>query len=152
MSKKITEAVRAIVEPAVAGLGYDLVDVEYKRETQGMVLTIFIDRPEGITLDDCERVSVAVDPLLDAHDPIAGSYFLSVSSPGLDRPLKTDADLKRHMGKPVDIRLYKPVEKSKAFAGALSAFDADTVTITADGLPRTLNRRDIASIKPHIEF
>lgn len=152
MSKKIAGAVREIIEPAVARLGYDLVDVEYKREAQGMVLTVYIARQGGVTLNDCERVSLAVDPLLDEHDPVPGSYYLSVSSPGLDRPLKNDADLKRYVGKMVDVRLYKPVERCKIFVGALTAFDEETLTLTAGGQARTLCRRDIACIKPYIEI
>lgn len=152
MSKKITGEVRAIAEPVVSELGYELVGIEYKRESQGMVLTVFIDKPDGITLDDCERVSGALDPLLDENDPIPGSYFLSVSSPGLDRPLKTDADLKRSMGKQVEIRLYKAIEKSKIFVGELAGFDADTVTIIDKDRERELNRSDIAGIRLHIEF
>ena len=152
MSKKIIGAVRTLVEPVISELGYDLVDVEYKREMQGMVLTVFIDRQGGVTLDDCERVSVAVDPLLDDQDLITGSYYLSVSSPGLDRPLKTDMDLNRYLGEPVDIKLYKPVNKCKSFVGILSSFDKDEIRFTVKEQVRTLSRRDIASIKPHIEF
>jgi len=152
LSKKITEDVRAIVAPAVEGLGYDLVDVEFKREAQGMVLTVYIDKRGGVTLHDCERVSAEIDPLLDAHDPIGQSYYLSVSSPGLDRPLKTDADLRRHIGNSVDIRLYKAIDKQKTFTGVLAAYDGGTITLTAGGGDRTFDRADIASIKPHIEF
>lgn len=152
LSKKIADAVRAIIEPAVTELGYDLVDVEYRREAMGYVLTVYIDKRGGVTLDDCERVSVALDPLLDAHDPVPGSYYLSVSSPGLDRPLKNDADLQRHLGKMVDVRLYKPVERCKIFVGTLLAFDEGTLTLTAGGRARTLNRRDVACIKPYIEI
>ena len=152
LSKKIAGTVRELIEPAVAELGCDLVDVEYRREAQGMVLTVYIDRQGGVTLDDCERVSLAVDPLLDQHDPVPGSYYLSVSSPGLDRPLKNDADLRRYLDKMVDVRLYKPVDSCKIFVGTLTAFDEDTLTLTAEGQARTLERKLIACVKPYIEI
>mgnify|MGYP002409352979 CR=1 FL=1 len=152
MSRRIVEQVQKLIAPAIADLGYDLVDVEYKRESQGMVLTVYIDKHGGVSLDDCEHVSSAIDPVLDQHDPIPDSYYLSVSSPGLDRPLKTNADFDRHIGNSVDIRLYKAIDKKKTFTGVLASYDKDVVTITIDGSAQAFNRADIGSIKPHIEF
>ena len=150
---KTTELVTAIVQAPIAALGYELIDVEFKKELEGWVLILFIDHPNGITLDDCETVSRAVDPLLDEHDPIAQSYYLSVSSPGLDRPLKTVRDYQRSLGKPVLVKLYAKVDKKKEFIGVLESFDSNGVTITEKkGGLRTFLTQDIAQVKPHIEF
>ena len=102
---KTTELVQKIVAEPILELGYELVDIEFQKEQSRWVLTLFIDKEGGISLDDCERVSRAVEPLLDDKDPIAQSYFLCVSSPGLDRPLKNESDFKRALGKDVEIKL-----------------------------------------------
>ena len=93
---KLTDKIFDIVEPTVTALGYELYEVEYQKEFDNWVLTLYIDHPDGVSLDDCELVSNAVDPVLDAADPIEQAYYLSVSSLGIDRPLKTDKDYKRN--------------------------------------------------------
>ncbi|MDL2217571.1 ribosome maturation factor RimP [Christensenellaceae bacterium OttesenSCG-928-M15] len=150
---KTTEIVRELVEGTVTALGYDLVDVEFKKEQAGWVLTFFIDKQDGVSLDDCERVSREIDPILDEADPIAQPYYLSVSSPGLDRPLKTDKDLLRYLEKPVIVKLYAQVEKKKEFTGELKGVDEQTLTLVCnDKKERVFLRKDIAQVKPHIDF
>lgn len=155
---KITEAVDQAVRATVEALGFELDEVEYQKEQGNWVLTLYIDAPEGVTLDDCERVSHAVDPILDEADPIPDAYYLSVSSIGLDRPLKKDRDFARNVGNKLDVKLYAPVNKKKEFLGTLVSFDADSFTIAlvekggAAGNEMTIARKDAALVRPHIDF
>lgn len=152
LSKKIVETVSNLVIYEIEQLGYELVDVEYKKETEGMVLTVFIYHEDGITLEDCEKVSRAIDPILDEYDPISESYYLSVSSPGLNRSLKSDDDFRRHLGKEIDIKLFKAKNKKKLFSGVLSSFDKENIVIMVDNNQVEFNRNEIASVKLHLEF
>ena len=155
---KITETVDQAVRATVEALGFELDEVEYQKEQGNWVLTLYIDAPEGVTLDDCERVSHAVDPILDEADPIPDAYYLSVSSIGLDRPLKKDRDFVRNVGNKLDVKLYAPVNKKKEFLGTLVSFDADSFTIAlvekggAAGSEMTIARKDAALVRPHIDF
>ena len=155
---KITEAVDQAVRATVEALGFELDEVEYQKEQGNWVLTLYIDAPGGVTLDDCERVSRAVDPILDEADPIPDAYYLSVSSIGLDRPLKKDRDFARNVGNKLDVKLYAPVNKKKEFLGTLVSFDADSFTIAlvekggAAGNEMTIARKDAALVRPHIDF
>ncbi len=149
---KLTDKVFAIVEPTVKELGYELYEVEYQKEFDNWVLTLYIDRPGGVSLDDCELVSNAVDPVLDAADPIEQAYYLSVSSLGIDRPLKTDKDFKRNIGKVMDVKLYAPLNGKKEFSGTLTAFDEETYTIELKSGSETIERKKTALIRPHIDF
>ena len=150
---KTTELVQKIVAEPVLKLGYELVDIEFQKEQARWVLTLFIDKEGGISLDDCERVSRAVEPLLDDKDPIAQSYFLCVSSQGLDRPLKNESDFKRALGKDVEIKLYLRREKKKEYIGKLLGFNALSISVLCkDGKEREFDLKEIALIRPHLEF
>lgn len=149
---KTTELVELLVGETVARLGFELCDVEYIKEYGKWVLTLYIDKPEGITIDDCELVSRAVEPILDEKDPIEQQYYLSVSSLGLDRPIKKDADYQRNLGKDVSVKLYAPKNGKKEFSGTLTAFDADSMTIATGKGEIIFVRKDIANCKPVITF
>lgn len=155
---KITEAVDRAVRATVEAQGFELDEVEYQKEHGNWVLTLYIDAPGGVSLDDCERVSRAVDPVLDEADPIPDAYYLSVSSIGIDRPLKKDKDYARNLGNKLDVKLYAPIKKKKEFTGTLLAFDAETFTLSlagkggAAGETLTIARKDAALVRPHIEF
>ena len=149
---KLTDKIFELLEPTVRGLGYELYDVEYEKEYDNWVLTLFIDRPEGVSLDDCELVSNTVDPILDEADPIEQAYYLSVSSVGLDRPLKKDKDFNRNLGKKIDVRLYAPVDGKKELTGTLVSFTADELTVALAKGEKTLARKACALIRPHIDF
>lgn len=150
---KTTDIVRELTEKTVTSLGYELVDVEFIKEQAGWVLTLYIDKAGGVMLSDCEAVSRAVEPILDEKDPIAQSYYLSVSSPGLDRPLKTERDYARNLGKPITLRLYAQVEKKKEFTGTLLVYEGEEVRIAClDGVERAFLKKDIAQAKPYIDF
>ena len=150
---KIIESVKQLVEPIIAANAMELVDVEYKKLYGQDTLIIYIDKDGGITVDDCETISRKLGEWLDEEDFISDSYILEVSSPGLGRPLKKEKDFVRSMGKDVEVRLYKPLNKQKEYRGALKSYDADTVTITLeDGGDLPLAKSDIALIRLAFDF
>ena len=142
----------AILTPIVESKGFELVDVEYVKEAGTWYLRAYIDKEGGIAVDDCEDVSRAFSDILDEQDFIEDSYIMEISSPGLDRPLKKEKDFKRSLGKLVEIRTYRPIEKQKEFCGILNAYDSNSVTIDEDGTERTFDKKDIALIRLAIEF
>lgn len=141
-----------LLAPIVEANGFELVDVEYVKEVGEWYLRGYIDKPGGITVNDCELVSRAFSDKLDEHDFIEDSYIMEISSPGLDRPLKKDKDFERNMGKMVELRTYRPIEKQKEFCGVLAAYDGNSVTIEEDGESRTFDKKEIALIRLYIEF
>ena len=156
MSTK-TEAVEARAEalalPVVEENGFELVDVEYVKEAGTWYLRAYIDKPGGITVDDCETVSRAFEVKLDEEDLIPDAYILEVSSPGLGRPLKKEKDYVRAMGKEIEIHTYKPVDKNKQFFGTLTAYDKDSVTILdEDGQEHQFQKKDLALIRMAVFF
>lgn len=154
MSRKETyeQKAEALLSPIVEAHGFELVDVEYVKEAGEWYLRGYIDKPGGITVNDCEAVSRAFSDKLDEEDFIEESYIMEISSPGLDRPLKKEKDFARSMGKLVEIRTYRPIDKQKEFCGELTAYDSNSVTIDEDGTARTFDRKDIALIRLYIEF
>lgn len=132
---------------------FELVDVEYVKEGGNWYLRAYIDKEGGISVDDCEVVSRRMSELLDEHDYIEDSYIFEVSSPGLGRPLKKEKDYVRSMGKELEIRTYRAINKEKEFYGILKAYDADTVTIeTEDETELTFAKSDIALIRLAFDF
>ncbi len=121
----LTELVASAVEP----LGYELLGVEHLAQGRHSVLRVFLDHPEGITLDDCERASRQIGAVLDVEDPIRGQYTLEVSSPGLDRPLFTADHYRRFQGQPVNLRLRAPQDGRRKFSGVIEAVTDDSVTL-----------------------
>lgn len=132
---------------------FELVDVEYVKEGSNWYLRAYIDKPGGITVDDCEIVSRALSDLLDKEDFMKDAYILEVSSPGLGRPLKKDKDFARSIGEEVEIRLYRALNHRKEYEGVLKSFDRDTVTILVDEEEElVINRADIALIRLALDF
>lgn len=138
--------------PIVEENGFELVDVEYVKEGSSWYLRAYIDKPGGITVDDCEIVSRKLSDLLDKEDFISDAYILEVSSPGLGRPLKKDKDFERSIGQEVEIRLYRALDHRKEYQGVLKAYDKGTVTIMEDGNEITLNRAELALIRLALDF
>ncbi len=151
-AKDYEQKTEELVQPIVDEHGFELVDVEYVKEAGEWYLRAYIDKPGGITIDDCEVVSRRLSDLLDEKDFIKDAYILEVSSPGLGRPLKKDKDFKRSIGQDVEIKTYKAIDKQKEFTGALKGFDEETVTIECDGSEMTFNRKDIALIRLAFDF
>lgn len=141
-----------ILAPIMEAEGFELVDTEFVKEGGSYYLRAYIDKPGGITIDDCEKVSRQLSDRLDEEDFVEESYILEVSSPGLGRQLKKDKDLARSIGEAVELRFYKPVNGVRETGGILKAWDADTVTI-GDGDEETrIKRADIALIRLAIDF
>ena len=153
---KIADSVGQLVKPIVEGLGMELIEVEFAKTKQGDALTVFIDKEGGVSLNDCEAVHNAIDAPLDELDPTQGKpYTLNVSSPGIDRPFKSDRDYVKHIGTKVETSLFAPIEGvGKKFVATLTAYDPQTATATleADGKTLEINTKNIAIIREHIEF
>lgn len=154
MSKKIEVAVEQLVAPFAEQMGFELVGVEYNvKKGEDNELVIYIDKEGGVDLDDCEKLSRAIDEPLDVLDPIEEAYVLCVSSPGLDRPLKTERDFERSIGKKVDIKLYKKDENGKKeLTGELLKKEGDEVSVIINKNTRVFDIKDIALIRLHIDF
>ena len=151
----VVTAVRAIAAPLAKDLGYVLWDVEFVKEGTEMYLRITIDSEAGITIEDCERMHRAIDPLLDEADPIDVAYHLEVSSPGLERELKTEEHLVACIGWPVEVRLYAPVDGSKVYTGELDATDEEgnvCLLCDPDGAPRSFAPSAVAMIRTRYDF
>ena len=142
-----------LLEPIVAEQGFELVDVEYVKEAGTWYLRAYIDKPGGITVDDCEAVSRKFSDVLDEKDYIEDTYIFEVSSPGLGRPLKKDKDFQRSLGEEVEIRTYRPIDRQKEFVGELKAYDKESVTIVyEDDTEQTFQRQEIALIRLALDF
>ncbi|MCI2058331.1 MAG: ribosome maturation factor RimP [Oscillibacter sp.] len=153
--KKVTEVVAQLAAPAVAAAGCTLWDVEYVREAGTWYLRLYLDKPGGnVDILDCERVSRAVEPLLDEADPIEGGYTFEVSSAGAERPLKRPGDFALFLGSPVTVRLYRAQDGRKEFAGVLKSYDeaAGGVTVTVGDRDLTFEKNDVALVRLRVEF
>ncbi len=148
------ETLFALVEPVVENEGLELVDLEYKKEGKRWMLRVFIDGPEGISHDECVRVTRALEPVLEEEDPIPHGFILEVSSPGLDRPLKRDRDFERAKGKKVEIKTFAPLlDKKKTLRGTLLGFaDKDLRLELEDGSTINIPRDQVAKARLHFEF
>lgn len=127
--KQAPEHLTALLEPVIEGLGYECVGIEYNPHPKHGLLRIYIDRPEGIVLDDCSKVSHQVSGLLDVEDPIPGEYQLEISSPGADRPLFKKSHFQRFIGKTVRVQLYAPVQQRKKITGVIQGVDGDNIQL-----------------------
>jgi ribosome maturation factor RimP len=142
-----------LVMPILKEHGFDLYDVEFVKEAGNWYLRIYIDKEGGITVEDCEVVSRAMNEILDAKDFIPEAYIFEVSSPGLGRQLKKDKHLDKSIGEEVEIKLFKAMNKQKDFGGILVGFDKDKITIEQeDGKQVEFARADIAMIRLALDF
>ena len=143
----------AFLLPVLAEHNFELWDVEYVKEGGTWYLRAYIDKEGGITVNDCEAVAREMNEILDREDFVEDSYVFEVSSPGLGRPLKKEKDYIRSMGREVEIRTYRAINREKEFYGILSAYDENTVTIkTEDGTEMTFEKSDIALIRLAFDF
>ena len=143
----------SLIMPILDRMNFELVDVEYVKEGGTWYLRAYIDKEGGITVNDCEDVAREMNVLLDEEDFIPDAYVFEVSSPGLGRPLKKEKDYIRNMGKEIEIRTYKAINRCKEFYGLLKAYDKDTVTIEIeDGETIIFNKSEIALIRQAIDF
>lgn len=145
--------VEAFLLPLMEENNFELVDVEYVKEAGTWYLRAYIDKEGGIGVDDCEVISRKLSDWLDKEDFIDDSYILEVSSPGLGRPLKKEKDYARSIGREVEVRLYKAIDRQKEFTGTLNAYDDKTVTLTMeDGSEAVFEKADIALIRLALDF
>lgn len=149
---KITEQVWQFAEPVVVSHGCTLWDVEYVREGADWFLRLYIDKDGGVNITDCEAISRAMDPILDEQDPIDGSYNFEVCSAGLERTLKRPGDFAQFMGSSVLVKLYRPVDGSKEFAGVLTGYEDGRVSIAADGQAHTFEKSEVALVRLRVDF
>jgi len=140
------DKIRGVAERVTSGRGYELADVELKRERGGFLVRLYVDREGGIGLEDLQSVSEEVSAILDAEDPVPASYTLEVSSPGLDRPLKTEADYRRFLGRLARLSSYEPVGGRRHWTGRLTSFEDGVVGISLEKEGGTLCRIPLGKI------
>lgn len=149
---KISARVEEIARPVVEENGCSLWDVEYVREAGAWYLRIYIDKADGVCIDDCEKISKLIDPILDEEDFIPDSYYFEVCSAGADRVLKRPSDFKQFIGSKVDISLYKPVDGSKQYTGTLKARSDKETAIEANGRMLSFDNETVAQVRLHVDF
>ena len=149
---KLTDKIRTLAEPVVREEGCSLWDVEYVREAGSWYLRLFIDKEGGVGIDDCERISRRLDPILDEADPIPESYVFEVGSAGAERELKRPSDFAQFMGAEVEVKLYKPLEGRKAWVGELAGYDAGAVTLRVGEEERRFTAAEVAQVRLHVSF
>ena len=142
-----------LLEPTIERLGYELIDLEANLGGKGGLVRLYIDKPEGIDLDDCEKVSLAVSALLDVEDPIPGNYNLEVSSPGLDRKLTKVEHFQRFAGETVKVQMRFPIEGRRRFRGTLVSSNDENIVVEVDGESHSLPLKtiDTARLVPAVE-
>ena len=144
----IEEKVEALVKEKIENIGYELYDVEYAKEGKNYFLRIFIDKPEGIDIEDCEKVNNEINDILDTADYIKEQYFLEVSSPGIERVLRKEKHLKQNIGKEIIIKLFKKDEKgNKEYVGKLETYDENFIKIIQEDKEINIERKNISQIK-----
>ena len=149
---KITEKVSALAKPVVEEEGCTLWDVEYVREAGTWYLRVFVDKEGGLGIDDCERISRRLDPILDEEDPIPDSYVFEVGSAGAERELKRPGDYAQFMGSEVEVRLYQPLDGSKSFVGTLKDYADGDVTIETGNREMRFEKGKIALVRLHVSL
>lgn len=153
MDNSVVEKTKAALTPVIESLGFEVVDVEYVKKSDGMNLTVYIDIPRGVTIDDCETVHNAVNPVIDELDPTGDQpYIFNISSPGLDRPFKTQRDYERNYGKEVEIKLYAPLKGKKYYEGVLIQKTDTTVKITTPSGEESIEMTRVALVRPLVKF
>ena len=148
----VYQLVTDLVEPTLKGSDIELVDVEYKKTGKTWSLRVFIDKNQGVTVNDCQRLSREIEDLIAIHELIADRYVLEVSSPGLDRPLKKETDFIRNKGKQVLVKTYLPINNSKTNTGTIKDFSNDTLFLENKKKPFEISLSNIAQAKLIFKF
>lgn len=147
---KVTDVVAQLAQPIVEQNGCSLWDVEYVKEAGVWYLRLYIDKPGGVSIDDCVAIDHAMDPILDDHDPIEGSYTFEVSSAGADRALKKPEHFAAFVGSEVEVRLYRPQAGRKDWVGELAAYADGGVTIVTSAGEKTFEKKDVAQVRLYV--
>lgn len=148
----IEDRVEDLIAKKINDLGYELYDVEYAKEGKDYYLRVFIDKADGIDLNDCEKVSDGINELLDEADYIKEQYFLEVSSPGIERILRKDKHLDVNIGNKIELKLFKPINKEKSIIGILKEYDKDFITVEMENDELVVERKNISQIKTVYEW
>ena len=153
MASKVVQICEEKICPVITNLGYEVIEVEYAKKSDGMNLTFYIDNQDGINIDDCQKVNDAISELLDEVNPTNDeTYILNVSSPGIDRPIKNYNDFLRNQNKLVEVHLYSQKNGAKLHKGKLKNYTNDTVEIELENGTLTFEHKDVSKISPVIEF
>lgn len=153
MAKKVKEICEEKISPIIENMGYEVVDVEYSKKSDGMNLIFYIDKENGVQIQDCELVSKTIDPVLEELNPTNDApYILSVSSPGIDRPLTKERDFNRNLNKEISVTLFAKKNGQKKFEGKLISFDEKSITIESKNKTISFSREEIAHIVPVIKI
>lgn len=152
MAKNVTAIVEELAAPILEGMNIELVDIEYQKEGSNWFLRVFIDKEGGIDIDDCGAVSEKLSKQLDEADPIKDAYFLEVSSPGIERPLKREKDIQWAIGKRVHVKTYEAIEDAKIFEGILTEFDGQVLTIQEEKKAYQIPYDKVASARLSVVF
>lgn len=147
---KITDIVWSLAQPVAEAQACEIWDVEYVKEAGSRYLRVYIDKADGVSIQDCENFSRALDPILDEADPIPESYIFEVSSAGAERQLKRPGDFARFLGAEVEVRLYQPRDGSKTFVGTLAAYADGDVTVTVGGEEKVFAKSTVAQVRLHM--
>ena len=148
----IEDRVEDLIAKKINDLGYELYDVEYAKEGKDYYLRVFIDKADGIDLNDCEKVSDGINELLDEADYIKEQYFLEVSSPGIERILRKDEHLDANIENKIELKLFKPINKEKSIIGILKEYDKDFITVEMENDELVVERKNISQIKTVYEW
>lgn len=149
---KVTELVAKLAQPVVEANGCQLWDVEYVREGSEYFLRLYLDKEGGVDINDCERISRAMDPILDEKDPIATSYHFEVCSAGLERSLKRPSDFERFMGSAITVKLYRPRNGLKEIPCVLTGYEDGRITVTVGRETITFEKSEVALVRLRVEF
>ena len=144
---KIEEKVEELVKEKIENIGYSLYDVEYAKEGPNYYLRIYIDKPDGIDLNDCEKVNDEINDLLDQADYIKDQYFLEISSPGIERHIRNDRQLQLNLNEEINVKLFKALDKKKELEGTLKEFNNEAITIEIGGNKLIIPKTNISSMK-----
>ena len=150
--KNIAALVEAHIREPLAKLGYAIWDVEYVKEGSEWYLRVTIDKEGSVDIDDCEKAMKVVDPIVTQLDPVEGAYHLEVSSPGLERTLRTDAHFEASKGEKISVKLFTAVEGKKSLVGVLEGFDGKTLTLRTDGGELTIDRKLVSAANVYFDF
>ena len=149
---RITDIVASLAEPVVTAEGCTLWDVEYVKEAGNWYLRVLIDKAGGVSIDDCERISRALDPILDEKDPIPDSYIFEVGSAGSNRVLKRQSDFDMFIGSDIDIKLYSPYNGAKSLTGKLLKRDDEALSVEINGDCVNLENKKVSSVRLHADY
>lgn len=144
---KVTETVLELAKPIAAEAGCEVWDIEYVREAGAWYLRVYLDKAGGVSINDCEAVSRALDPILDEKDPIPTSYIFEVSSAGAERELRRPSDFERFMGETVEVRHYQPIQGAKSHVGKLVGYDSGAVTVECAGTETRFEKAQVAQVR-----